>query len=307
MKKWLDQTLAQPYRGEPVILLLGASGQVGRQILAHGSERDEIVLLGAARSNPDATFRFDLERPESVERLIYDVEPQHVLLTAAATNVAWCETHPADSHVINVGGPDAAATASRKVGASVTFISTDYVFDGASGPYGERDLPNPLNVYGLHKLEAERTILESNPGNLVIRSCQVFGPDLRRMNFVLRVVDQLRKGNVVEAAGDLFGTPTYAPDLAALVVRLTIDGATGVWHAAGDAFLSRYELATRVASAFGYAQTGIHEVPAESVRGSVVRPRRAGLVNDRLTAAELRPMRTLDDALTDLARQEMTA
>jgi dTDP-4-dehydrorhamnose reductase len=292
---------------EPLLLVLGASGQVGRQILAQGTERQGIVLRGAARSDPDPAYRFELDRPDTVARVILGVGPDHVVLTAAATNVAWCEAHPAESRTINVLGPQAAARAARQVGATVTFISTDYVFDGTSGPYGERDALNPLNIYGLHKLQAERSILDSSSDNLIVRSCQVFGSDRRRVNFVLRVVDRLRNGEVIEAAGDLFGTPTYSLDLAAAIIQMTIDRAAGVWHVAGGTFLSRYELARRVAGAFGFAESRIEEVAAELVADPVTRPRRAGLVNDRLTAAGLQPIRALDDALTELARQEMIA
>src|SRR6185295_6759642 len=97
---------------------------------------------------------------------------------------------------------------------SFTFISSDYVFDGIAGPYREDEATNPINVYGAHKLEAEAITLAADGANLVVRTCQVFGDDPRRTNFVVRVADRLRAGETVEAAGDLFGTPTYAPDLA---------------------------------------------------------------------------------------------
>jgi dTDP-4-dehydrorhamnose reductase len=287
------------------VLVLGASGQLGRQIVARGTGRQGVVLRGAARSDPDPNRRFDLECPDTVARVIRAVEPDHIVLTAAATNVAWCEGHPTESHTMNVLGPRSAAWAAREVGATVTFISTDYVFDGASGPYGERDAPNPLNVYGEHKLRAEEAILDSNSANLVIRSCQVFGPDPRRFNFVLRVADRLRHGEVTEAAGDLFGTPTYAPDLAAAILELTIECAAGVWHVAGGTFLSRYELAKRVAAAFGFAEAAVEDVGAERMADPVNRPRRAGLLNDRLNAAGRQPVRSLDEALLELARQEV--
>ncbi len=186
----------------------------------------------------------------------------------------------------------------------MTFLSTDYVFDGSSGPYGELDTTNPINVYGAHKLEAEAAVLGTDQRNLVVRSCQVFGNDPRRRNFVIAVVDRLRNGEQVEAAGDLFGTPTYAPDLARAVIDLTLRGAAGVWHAAGESFLSRYELATRVAVAFDCDGGMIAEVQTDRMSDPVNRPRRAGLRNDRLAASHLRFGTGLVQALAELAALE---
>ncbi|MEP7082642.1 MAG: sugar nucleotide-binding protein, partial [Chloroflexota bacterium] len=182
------------------VLVIGASGQVGRQLIRElGRQSPAVDLVAASRSDPDPSRQVDLSRPETLERLISDVAPDHVILTAAATNVAWCETHPVESRAMNVQAPASAARAARRAGASLTFISTDYVFDGASGPYAEDAATNPINEYGTQKLDAESEVLAADSGNLVIRTCQVFGDDPRRTNFVIRVADQLRARERVEA------------------------------------------------------------------------------------------------------------
>jgi dTDP-4-dehydrorhamnose reductase len=283
-------------------LVIGGTGQVGRELVVElGRRRPEIEVLGASRSSPDPALRFELERTETIARLISGTRPDFVILAAAATNVAWCEEHPDLSRNVNIGAVQATAVASRQAEARLTFISTDYVFDGARGPYDEQQVTNPLNVYGVHKLEAEAAVLGADGGNLVVRTCQVFGDDPRRANFVLGVVDRLGKGEVVEAACDLFGTPTFAPDLARNLVDLTLGGAAGVWHVAGDTFLSRYELAHRAALAFGYAGDRISQITIEDMHERVNRPRRAGLLNRRLSDAREGQFTPLDDALMLLA------
>ncbi|MGZ8527403.1 MAG: SDR family oxidoreductase, partial [Candidatus Limnocylindrales bacterium] len=254
------------------VLIIGASGQVGRQLLAELARRHEhLDVVAASRSDPDATLRVELEHPETVERLIVAIRPDHVILAAGATNVVWCQAHPTASRTINVLGTAAAAAAAKNVDATLTFISTDYVFDGTDGPNGEEDATNPINVYGADKLAAETVVLAANPANLVIRTCQVFGADLRRTNFVLRTVDRLRRGETVEAAGDLFGTPTYAPDLARALIQLTLSRRTGIWHVAGERFLSRYELATAAAAAFTCKSGAIVEVSGDQMDDPVNR------------------------------------
>lgn len=287
------------------VLVIGAAGQVGRELVAELTRRPgPLEVVAASRSYPDPDRQVQLERPETIERLVRAVNPDHVILTAAATNVAWCEEHPDESRVINVLGTEAAALAARRVGASFTFISTDYVFDGISGPYGEDEPTNPINVYGAHKLDAEAMVMAADSANLVVRTCQVFGDDPRRTNFVVRVADRLCADQSVEAAGDLFGTPTYAPDLARGLAELTLTRANGIWNVAGDTFLSRYGLAKMTAAAFGCDRGEVVEVAADQMDDPVNRPRHAGLQNQRLEAAGVHLITPLAEALADLAARE---
>jgi dTDP-4-dehydrorhamnose reductase len=287
------------------VLVIGATGQVGRELVAELTRYPgPLDVVAAARSHPDPAQQVHLERPETIERLVLAAEPNHVILTAAATNVAWCEVHPDESRAINVLGTEAAALAARRVGASFTFISTDYVFDGICGPYGEDERTNPINVYGAHKLDAEAAVMAADTTNLVVRTCQVFGDDPRRTNFVVRVADRLRADQTVEAAGDLFGTPTYAPDLARALAELTLTRASGIWNVAGDTFLSRYELATMVADAFGCERGPIVEVSANRMEDPVNRPHRAGLRSGRLEAGGFHLITHLPEALDRLAAGE---
>lgn len=301
----MDHAIARSPARTRRVLVIGATGQVGRELVAELSRRPgPLVVVAAARSHPDPARQVRLEQPETIERLVFAVAPDHVILTAAATNVAWCEEHPDKSRTVNVLGTQAAAFAARRVGASFTFISTDYVFDGIGGPYGEDAPTNPINAYGTHKLDAEAAVLAADADNLVVRTCQVFGDDPRRTNFVVRIADRLRHGETVEAAGDLFGTPTYASDLVRALIELTLSHATGTWHVAGGTFLSRYELANMTAAAFGYGRGAIVEVAADQMDDPVNRPRRAGLRNDRLITAGLHLITPLDLALAALAHQE---
>ena len=289
------------------VLVVGAAGQVGRELVAELTRRaGPLEVVSASRSHTDPDRQFRLEQPETIERLVSAVGADHVILAAAATNVAWCEEHPNESRAINVRGTEAATLAAHRVGASLTFISSDYVFDGMSGPYGENGAANPINVYGAQKLEAEDAVMAADAGNLVVRTCQVFGDDPRRTNFVVRVVDRLRRGETVAAASDMFGTPTFAPDLARGLVDLTLSRASGIWHVAGDRFLSRYELAKMAAVAFGCESAAILEVTADRMDDPVDRPRRAGLRNDRLGVAGLPLITPLHEALAALATREIS-
>jgi dTDP-4-dehydrorhamnose reductase len=287
------------------VLVIGASGQVGREILASLARgAGDVQVEAASRSDPNPGRRLALERPETVESVIKSIRPNHVVLAAAATHVAWCEEHPSEAWAMNVAGTQAVATSAASVDATCTFISTDYVFDGRSGPNSEDDTPNPINVYGTQKLEAESAVMAANPGNLIVRTCQVFGADPRRTNFVVRVADGLLRGDRISAAGDMFGTPTYAPDLADAIVYSTLSGARGIWHVGGDTLVSRHELAIMVAKAFGRDLGLIDRVSANDLKDVVDRPRYAGVRSTRAEWADLRHVTPLAQALATLAAQE---
>jgi dTDP-4-dehydrorhamnose reductase len=288
------------------LLVLGSSGQLGRQIMQVALADSSIDTIGLARTNPGRSA-FDLAEPSATEALIESVRPSHTILAAAATNVAWCETHVDESWAVNVTGTGAVARACERVESALTFLSTDYVFDGSSAPSGEEDPTNPLNAYGRQKLAAEEIIAATSDRTLVVRTCQVFGRDPRRANFVLRVVDQLRDGEILQAPTNLYGTPTYAEDLARDVLALTLEGAEGIWHVAGDSFVSRFDLATAAARAFGLKAARIEGTMADEVSDGVMRPLRSGLRCDRLIAAKRYAPTPLEAALTQLASAESAA
>lgn len=288
------------------VLLLGASGQLGRQIVAAAAAGRSVEIVPAWRTCPDSERRFSLEDPASISAIVDRFRPNHVILTAAATNVDWCENNRRDAEILNTLAPLEAALSARRIGASMTFISTDYVFDGIDGPYPETATTRPLNVYGATKLAAEQAVLGAASDNLIIRTCQIFGFDPRRANFVVRLVDQLRDGRRVTARGDLFGTPTYAPDLATRIIELTVRGSANVWHLAGETFLSRFAFGRRIARAFALPEDAVVETSGDAT-SSVTRPLRAGLKTVKPAPSDLGGWTSLDDSLAELAHLEVVA
>lgn len=289
------------------VLVIGSTGQVGGELLERALLDPGIQeVFGTTRTHPDPRRRADLRDEATLFRVVDASEPSHVILAAAATNVAWCEAHPEEARITNVDGTAIVVEACRRLGARLTFFSTDYVFDGMAGPYAESAETHPINIYGMQKLEAEAIVLGGDSGNLVVRTCQVFGPNAGRRNYVLRVADQLRAGQTVEAATDLFGTPTFASDLASAVLALAHAGATGVWHVAGDRHLSRFDLARRVAVAFGLSEANVVEGTAAADGDGVDRPRMSGLRTIR-RELERPPMTPLDNALAMLALEDSPA
>src|SRR5262245_129338 len=111
------------------VLLLGASGQVGRQVNSEAVKHPDLDLVAASRSSADPMRRFDLDDPPTISHLIERISPDVTILAAARTNVAWCQANERISSRLNVRSVEVAATATARVGARLCFLSTDYVFD----------------------------------------------------------------------------------------------------------------------------------------------------------------------------------
>ena len=151
--------------------------------------------------------------------------------------------------------------AAAAAGSGVVQVSTDYVFDGAAGPYSEEDATNPLSHYGRMKLESESVVLEGDGPGLVVRTLWLFGhrPGARP-NLVTWPLAALARGETVRVADDQWGNPTPAADLARALVELCRRGAAGLFHAGGASFMTRAELVGRVAALFQVDGGGLEDL-----------------------------------------------
>lgn len=263
------------------ILVLGASGEVGRLLLSAFPGHE---VRGARR--PEV----DLRDGASVERIVAAFDPEAVILAAGRADPDFCEDHPGDAYAVNVDGARRAAEAAR--GRHFTHFSTDHVFDGKAGPYAEDDRPDPINVYGRTKLESERIVRTVHPRSLVVRTSLVGAPAGR--SFLARL---LSARGPVPCWTDQYGTPTWGPNLAEAVAELVLSGRTGVWHVAGTDWMDRYTFALRVARRFGLDPALLRPVSIREAPPRAPRPLRAGLRTDRARAELRTKLLSVDESL----------
>lgn len=282
-------------------LVIGASGLVGAHVIE--KLRDLGPTTGTAFSRAsDAVERLDVRDAPAVRRTIEALRPATVVCAAAEPHVDLCEREPERTRRINVEGTRNVVDAARAVDSTVVFFSSDYVFDGQRGAYGENDAVNPLNEYGRQKVLAER-IVSAYPQSIVVRTSGVFGADDLRKNFVCQVVDRLRAGTVVTAAADQTLCPTWAAALADAVVGLLGRRFRGICHVAGPEAMTRAEFARVVARSFGLDESLIRAVPSSDLPTVARRPARSTL-SDRLLRSVLgRGLPPLADALATLRAQ----
>lgn len=217
------------------IVVLGAGGRLGAALVREFSPHNQVTGLGHSQ--------LDLSQLDTLRATLEGIPFETLINAAALTNVDYCEDHRAEAFLLNGEAPQLLARFCHEKGARFIHVSTDYVFDGEQRvPYTEDDPVRPISVYGESKREGELRVLQENEEALVIRVSWVFGPD--RPSFVDAILKRARTEEDVAAVADKFSTPTYTPDIAALL-RPLLDCSTtgGILHLANRGACSWQEYA----------------------------------------------------------------
>lgn len=272
------------------VLVTGAGGQVGAAVLAALAESPgghEVLGLGHAE--------LDLAEREQVEQVVGEFGPDAVVNPGAITNVDACERDPELAFAVNALGVRHLAVAASRVGAHVVHVSTDYVFDGTAGrAYTEWDRTNPISVYGRSKLGGEQELARHASSWTIARTAWVFGR--RGKDFVQLALDAA-EGADYGFVDDQTGSPTYAADLAEVLVRLALERIPGVVHAVNSGSCTRYDMARTVLELRGFDPSVLKVVSTADLGRPAPRPERSALANLALPRLGVPRLRSYRDAL----------
>lgn len=284
-------------------LVIGASGLVGRALMGV-LEANCIEVIGTACSRLNQGLRgLDLTHAEEIQSGLADACPDVVFLPAALTNVDYCEEHPEEAFATNVVPVREIIPQVARTKALLVYYSTDYVFDGSNGPYGEETPPNPLSVYGRTKADAEKAIQESGIRHLILRTTIVYGWDPASKNMAMQIWRRLSAGERLRVPSDQVGNPTLVDYLAEVSLRLVETGIEGVVHVVGRDLLPRSDFAAAVARVFGLDSQLIDPVSTAELSQLAPRPLHAGLKTEKLYKLLGTEPMALDEALKRLRRQ----
>jgi dTDP-4-dehydrorhamnose reductase len=284
------------------VAVTGANGLLGAEAVALLAGRHEVLALGRGPSRlppgPHAWADADLGDGRSVEAALRAFAPAAVLHAGAATDVDACERDPELAWRVNVGGTEQVSRACRAVGARLVAVSTDYVFDGARGPYREDDIPNPRGAYARTKRCGEEAALILAPDCAVARVAVVYsGRPGAKSTFATQVVEKLSRGEPVKAFSDQLVSTTLAASGAARCLELLLETSyRGVLHASDADVVDRVEFARRVARRFGL-EGEIVPVKTADVKLLAPRPLQGGLVVERAAALLRAKPLSLDEAI----------
>ncbi len=268
------------------IFVIGAEGQVARSLREAAATVDGLVLACGRR--PDV----DVLNLSSLESAFAGFRPDVVINPAAYTAVDRAESEPEAAFAINRDGARAVAIAAANVGAPVIHLSTDYVFDGRKeSAYVETDAVAPQGVYGRSKLAGELAVMDVNPNHVIVRTSWVYAPFGN--NFVRTMLRLAGERDRVRVVDDQFGCPTFAPDIAAALIKMARQIADAedraryacVVHLAGPDAMTWCGFARAIFA--GVAARGGKAVPVDAISTAEYPTPAARPANSRLSTARL--------------------
>ena len=267
------------------VLITGSNGLLGQKLVDYclAANVDFVPTSKGENRNskcPADKYRsMDITKREEVLSVISELNPTHVIHTAAMTNVDQCELNPTDCELINVTATRYLVEACNKVNAHFQLLSTDFVFDGEKVNYSEDDEMNPLSAYAKSKVDAEAIVSnESTTDNSVVRTIIVYGnaENLSKSNIIAWAKSALEKGDPLNIVDDQFRAPTWAEDLAAGCMGVFEHNQTGIFHVSGPETMSIFELVLRIGKHFGLKTDQVSKISSSTLNQAAKRPPKTG-------------------------------
>ena len=233
-----------------VVLVTGANGQLGQSIQFIANQYPNVQFIYTDYQELDIT------NFESCHTVFAKYKPQFCINTAAYTAVDKAESEAEKAHLINVIGPENLAKVCKEYNTILLHISTDFIFDGTStslsmtNGYKETDIPNPQSVYGQTKLDGELAVQKNWEKHFIIRTSWVYSQFAN--NFMKTMLRLASERDSLSVVNDQIGTPTYAVDLAKVLMNIIQSSITnhsspfGIYNFSNEGVCSWYDFAAAI-------------------------------------------------------------
>ena len=260
------------------VLVTGAFGQLGNAVLKKFQDTDMLatdLFIPEFSSGSYSSEILDVTKPEGVQNIVNRFQPDVVLNLAAMTDVDGCEINPEVAEKIN---SESVLNFLDVFDGVFIHISTDYVFNGKTGPYDEEDVPDPINMYGKTKLSSEKYVMKYPNPWCIVRTNVVFDYAKNSdASFVKWVIDSLQNERQIQVVHDQWNNPTWT-DALADALRIIVDKeATGLFHYGGAEQINRLEFAQTISKVFNLDDSLIKPITTESLEQIAPRPLKCGL------------------------------
>ena len=287
-----------------IILITGAKGMMGSDLIKVLSQKKEYNLTGATRSD------FDITDYSQTLQFLKDKRPDIVIHAAAYTKVDDCESHSETAYKVNETGTKNIASGCKDINAKLICISTDYIFNGRKNtPYLENDMPEPLSVYGDSKLKGELAVKDILNDYIIVRTSWLFGKNGN--NFIKAILKQatspfpsfVRRGEgrskVIKVVNDQTGSPTYTVDLSHAIEKLISCNAKGIFNITNSGECSWYQFAKKILELAGIKGVDVVPITSEELKRPARRPAYSILDCSKFKSVTNYQMRHWEDALKD--------
>lgn len=293
------------------VFVTGVNGQLGHDVMNELAKRgyegigsDITPEYGGAADGTAVTtmpyVQVDITDADAVKKVILDIAPDAVIHCAAWTAVDLAEDEDKVDKVraINATGTQNIADVCKELDCKMTYISTDYVFDGQGTEPWKPDCKDyaPLNVYGQTKLEGELAVANTLDKYFIVRIAWVFG--LNGKNFIKTMLNVGKSHDTVRVVCDQIGTPTYTYDLARLLVDMNETEKYGYYHATNEGgYISWYDFTVEIYKQAGMDTKVIPVTTKEYGLSKAARPFNSRLDKSKLVESGFTPLPTWQDAL----------
>lgn len=257
-------------------LIIGGSGLVGRALIKRIKDIAKVyATYNTTRIDLEGAkfYQLDVRDANQVNDFVKEIQPGILIHAAAKRNTRYCEKNPEEAYRVNVEGTRNIVKACKNMNAKMVFISSDQVFDGTKGKYGEEDEVNPLNTYGKQKVMAEK-IMKNNLNNwLITRTSHIYSWVPGGDDFVSWILQNLKSGHEIQVSYDEFVTPIHVENFVGILIKLLRKDKKGIYHVGEGECLSKYEFAKRVKETLQFNEAIIKPVSSEALNQNVVRPK----------------------------------
>ncbi|MEH2165806.1 MAG: NAD(P)-dependent oxidoreductase [Nostoc sp.] len=275
------------------LLITGASGFLGWHLCQLAKQEWDIygTYLSHPLEIPDMKIlKANLTNFQELKRIFNDVKPEAVIHTAAHSQPNFCQTHPEESHAINVVASCNIAGLCADNSIPCAFTSTDLVFDGLNAPYRETDAVCPVNLYGEQKAIAEADMLERYPMTAVCRMPLMFGAATpTAKSFIQSFIQTLQAEKELSLFIDEFRTPVSGIS-AARGLLLALEKVNGIIHLGGKERISRYDFGHILVEVFQLPVTKLKSCRQQDVKMAAPRPTDVSLDSSKAFALGYQPL-----------------
>lgn len=252
------------------ILIIGASGLLGKAVTEE---------LKNYQIFTPTSMELDITKREKIEKYVLEKLPSIIINCAAYTNVDKAEEEKEHAYNINCVGTLNLAQICNNYNITLIHISTDYVFDGKKNQYysykeDDELYLNPINMYGITKLQGEENIINLCDKYYILRTSWLFGDG---KNFIRTIIRLSKENSEINVVNDQFGNPTYTVDLARIINQIiTKQIPYGIYNATNFGSTSWYELAKKVLI-YTKSNCRVNPISTQNSNRKAIRPKNSRL------------------------------
>ncbi|WP_320816018.1 dTDP-4-dehydrorhamnose reductase [Flavobacterium sp.] len=282
-----------------VVLVTGAKGQLGQAIQSIVGNQPSIDFVFCNSSELDITNLVNCEA------IFKQYKPNFCINTAAYTAVDKAEIEPEKAKLINIIGAKNIAEVCKNNNTILLHISTDFIFDGNSKkPYTETDIPNPSGVYGKTKLDGEIAIQNTWGKHFIIRTSWVYSQFGN--NFMKTIIRLGSEKDSLSVVNDQIGTPTYAVDLAEVLIQIilspitnnTLSNTFGIYNFSNEGKCSWFDFASEILT-LNNIKLNMKGIPTEDYPTPAKRPKYSVLDKTKITTTFGIPIKKWKESLKE--------